>query len=101
MLAISSAAPAKARYLQLFHNLGDAAMCINGRKYLDNTPPLIAGLNTRMRFGLVGMRSVDGFHNFSQQTSVRRSPLLRRSQWTWRRRNVRQHHGDVRATTTA
>jgi FtsP/CotA-like multicopper oxidase with cupredoxin domain/plastocyanin len=56
--------PGKARYLQLFHNLGDAAMCINGRKYLGNTPTLIAGLNTRMRFGLVGMGNVDGFHTF-------------------------------------
>jgi FtsP/CotA-like multicopper oxidase with cupredoxin domain/plastocyanin len=56
--------PAKARYLQLFHNLGDAAMCINGRKYLGNTPTLIAGVNTRMRFGLVGMGNVDGFHTF-------------------------------------
>ena len=56
--------PAKARYLQLFHNLGDATMCINGRKYLGNTPTLIAGLSTRMRFGLVGMGNVDGFHTF-------------------------------------
>jgi plastocyanin len=56
--------PAKARYLQLFHNLGDATMCINGRKYLGNTPTLIAGVQTRMRFGLVGMGNVDGFHTF-------------------------------------
>lgn len=56
--------PAKARYLQLFHNLGDAAMCINGRKYLGNTPTVIAGVQTRMRFGLVGMGNVDGFHTF-------------------------------------
>jgi len=56
--------PAKGRYLQLFHNLGDATMCINGRKYLGNTPTLIAGVRTRMRFGLVGMGNVDGFHTF-------------------------------------
>jgi FtsP/CotA-like multicopper oxidase with cupredoxin domain/plastocyanin len=56
--------PAKARYLQLFHNLGDATMCINGRKYLGNTPTLIGGLQTRMRFGLVAMGNVDGFHTF-------------------------------------
>jgi FtsP/CotA-like multicopper oxidase with cupredoxin domain len=56
--------PAKARYLQLFHNLGDATMCINGRKYLGNTPTLIAGVSTRMRFGVVGMGNIDGFHTF-------------------------------------
>jgi hypothetical protein len=30
--------PDKAQYLQLFHNLTGAMMCINGRKYLGNTP---------------------------------------------------------------
>jgi hypothetical protein len=47
--------PAKALYLQLFHTLGDAGMCINGRKYLGNTPTMVAGPETRMRFGVVGM----------------------------------------------
>jgi plastocyanin/FtsP/CotA-like multicopper oxidase with cupredoxin domain len=56
--------PVQAMYLLLFHNLGDAMMCINGRKYLGNTPTLIAGRNTRMRFGVVGMGNVDGFHTF-------------------------------------
>lgn len=56
--------PEKALYLQLFHNLGDAMMCINGRKYLGNTPTLIAGRQTKMRFGVVGMGNVDGFHTF-------------------------------------
>ncbi|MGI8567895.1 MAG: multicopper oxidase domain-containing protein [Methylocella sp.] len=56
--------PAKARYLQLFHDLGNASMCINGRKYLGNTPTLVAGLNTRMRFGVVGMGRGDGIHTF-------------------------------------
>ena len=41
-------------------------MCINGRKYLGNTPTLIAGVNTRMRFGLVGMGNVGGFRTFHQ-----------------------------------
>lgn len=57
--------PDKAQYLQLFHNLsGGAMMCINGRKYLGNTPTLVAGLNTKMRFGVVGMGNADGFHTF-------------------------------------
>jgi FtsP/CotA-like multicopper oxidase with cupredoxin domain len=54
--------PAKALYLQVFHTLGDAGMCINGRKYLGNTPTIVAGPQTRMRFGVVGMGS--DFHTF-------------------------------------
>jgi len=55
--------PTKALYLQLFHSLGDAGMCINGRKYLGNTPTMVAGTSTRMRFGVVGMGSdVHTFH---------------------------------------
>jgi plastocyanin len=49
--------PANAQYLQLFHTLGDAGMCINGRKYMGNTPTVLAGANTKMRFGVVGMGS--------------------------------------------
>src|SRR5205823_859467 len=57
--------PAQAQYLLLFHNLsGGAMMCINGRKYLGNTPTVIGGTNTRMRFGVVGMGNSDGFHTF-------------------------------------
>jgi plastocyanin/FtsP/CotA-like multicopper oxidase with cupredoxin domain len=58
----------KALYLQLFHTLGDAGMCINGRKYLGNTPTVIARPRvgtepgTKMRFGVVGMGS--DFHTF-------------------------------------
>jgi plastocyanin/FtsP/CotA-like multicopper oxidase with cupredoxin domain len=60
--------PSKALYLQLFHTLGDAGMCINGRKYLGNTPTVVARprhgaeQGTRMRFGVVGMGS--DFHTF-------------------------------------
>jgi plastocyanin len=32
-------------------------MRINGRKYLGNTPTMIVGANTKMRFGVVGMGS--------------------------------------------
>ena len=54
--------PAKALYLQLFHTLQGGATCINGRQYLGNTPTIVAGPNTRMRFGVVGMGSE--FHTF-------------------------------------
>jgi len=54
--------PAKALYLQLFHTLQSGATCINGRQYLGNTPTIVAGPNTRMRFGVVGMGSE--FHTF-------------------------------------
>jgi hypothetical protein len=54
--------PSKALYLQLYHTVGDAGMCINGRKYLGNTPTLVGGPETRMRFGVVGMGS--DFHTF-------------------------------------
>jgi plastocyanin len=40
-----------------------AGMTINGRKYLGNTPTLLAGLETKMRFGLVGMND-QMFHTF-------------------------------------
>jgi len=65
--------PDKAQYLLLFHNLGDAGMCINGRKYLGNTPSVVARApkvsppaadGTLMRFGVIGMGNTDGFHTF-------------------------------------
>jgi FtsP/CotA-like multicopper oxidase with cupredoxin domain len=56
--------PDKAQYLLMFHTLSGET-CINGRLFLGNTPTLIAGLNTRMRFGVVGMgNATDGFHTF-------------------------------------
>ena len=56
--------PVKALYLQLFHTLsGVSGMMINGRTFLGNTPTMIAGRETRMRFGVVGMGSdVHTFH---------------------------------------
>jgi FtsP/CotA-like multicopper oxidase with cupredoxin domain len=56
--------PERGLYLQLYHDLQGAGMLINGRKYLGNTPTIVAGLNTKMRFGLVAMGMVDGFHTF-------------------------------------
>jgi plastocyanin len=56
--------PKNALYLQLYHELpGVAGMLINGRKYLGNTPTLVAGIDTKMRFGLVGMNMLT-FHTF-------------------------------------
>lgn len=56
--------PTKGLYLQLFHTLnGVGGMAINGRVYLGNTPTIVAGFETRMRFGVVGMGSdVHTFH---------------------------------------
>lgn len=54
--------PEKAQYLQLFHSLAGVGMCISGRKYLGNTPTMVAGPDTIMRFGVVGMGS--DFHTF-------------------------------------
>ena len=56
--------PTKGLYLQLFHTLnGVSGMAINGRIYLGNTPTIVTGQDTRMRFGVVGMGSdVHTFH---------------------------------------
>ena len=55
--------PGRAQYLQLYHEMPGAGMAINGRKYLGNAPTLLAGLETKMRFGLVGMNDLM-FHTF-------------------------------------
>jgi plastocyanin len=54
--------PDKAQYLLLFHSFSDSGMYINGRTFMGNTPTLIAGPRTQMRFGVVGMGS--DFHTF-------------------------------------
>ncbi len=55
--------PSKALYMQLFHELtGAPGMTINGRAFLGNTPTVIAGPTTRMRFGVVAMGTQ--FHTF-------------------------------------
>lgn len=86
------APPKKALYLTLFHQLGhDSGMVINGRKYLGNTPTLIAGVDTLMRFGVVGMGTVVSMHTFhlhghrwvipgpdgNNQAAIQGSPLIR------------------------
>jgi plastocyanin/FtsP/CotA-like multicopper oxidase with cupredoxin domain len=61
-LPLYQAPPSKAQYLLLFHTLGDVGMCINGRQFLGNTPTLVSGPTTKMRFGIIGMMS--DFHTF-------------------------------------
>ena len=47
--------PSKALYLQLYHEFANIGMCVNGRKYLGNTPTVLGGPTTKMKFGVVGM----------------------------------------------
>jgi plastocyanin/FtsP/CotA-like multicopper oxidase with cupredoxin domain len=54
--------PDQALCLLLFHEMPGVGMCINGRKYLGNTPTLLAGPGTRLRFGVLG--TGDAFHTF-------------------------------------
>jgi FtsP/CotA-like multicopper oxidase with cupredoxin domain len=55
--------PTRAQYLQLYHEMPGVGMLINGRKYLGSAPTLLAGLETKMRFGLVAMNDLT-FHTF-------------------------------------
>ena len=66
------APPTKALYLQLFHELHDEidvnspnkrGSYINGRRNLGNTPTLIGGTNTKMRFG-IGAMNMSDTHTF-------------------------------------
>ena len=47
--------PTKALYLQLYHEFANVGMSVNGRKYLGNTPTVLGGPTTKMKFGVVGM----------------------------------------------
>lgn len=48
--------PNNAQYLQLYHNLGlEGDHFINGRIYLGNTPTMVAGPKTLMRFGVAAI----------------------------------------------
>ena len=53
--------PQRATYLQLYHEMPSehfgTVMAINGRRWLGNTPTLIGGLDTKMRFGLLAMNT--------------------------------------------
>lgn len=50
--------PRQALYLQLYHEFANIGMSVNGRKYLGNTPTVLAGPATKMKFGVVGMGSM-------------------------------------------
>ncbi len=54
--------PENTLYLLLFHVMKDGSMCMNGRRWLGNTPTLISGVNTKMRFGVVTMGDIHTFH---------------------------------------
>ena len=57
--------PTKAMYLQLFHRLTSSpGQNMNGRTFLGNTPSVVAGTATKMRFGVVGMGSSGDVHTF-------------------------------------
>jgi plastocyanin len=55
--------PVQLQILQYYHELPGARMTINGRRFLGNTPTVIAGVESKMRFGVAGMNSND-FHTF-------------------------------------
>ena len=50
--------PTKALFLQLYHEFANVGMSVNGRKYLGNTPTVVAGPASKMKFGVVGMGSM-------------------------------------------
>lgn len=54
--------PQREVIMQLYHTLQGVGFCINGRVFLGNTPTVLAGVDTAMRFGVVGMGSM--FHTF-------------------------------------
>src|SRR5215218_10063489 len=53
--------PRLLQILQYYHELPAVPMAINGRQYLGNTPTVIAGLESKMRFGVAGM-NMTAFH---------------------------------------
>ena len=62
-LSLYRSPPEKAQYLQIFHELPGIGMSINGRRFLGNTPTMVGGLETKMRFGLAAMNN-STFHTF-------------------------------------
>jgi plastocyanin/FtsP/CotA-like multicopper oxidase with cupredoxin domain len=55
--------PGKQRILQYYAELPGIDMTINGRRFLGNTPTIISGIDTKMRFGLAAMNNIT-FHTF-------------------------------------
>ncbi|HEU4346620.1 MAG TPA: multicopper oxidase domain-containing protein [Actinoplanes sp.] len=54
--------PQRQQIMQLYHSMTGVGFTINGRVFLGNTPTVLSGVDTKMRFGLVGMGSM--FHTF-------------------------------------
>jgi plastocyanin len=54
--------PQREQIVQLYHSMQGVGFCINGRVFVGNTPTVLSGVDTTMRFGLVGMGSM--FHTF-------------------------------------
>jgi FtsP/CotA-like multicopper oxidase with cupredoxin domain/plastocyanin len=54
--------PQREQIVQLYHSMQGVGFSINGRVFLGNTPTVLSGVDTKMRFGLVGMGSM--FHTF-------------------------------------
>ena len=56
--------PAKrVQCVQLYHEMPGVGMCINGRQFLGNTPTIVAGPDSLIRFGLGAMNG-NTFHTF-------------------------------------
>jgi FtsP/CotA-like multicopper oxidase with cupredoxin domain len=55
--------PERLQVLQYYHELPGVTMTINGRRFLGNTPTVIAGSQSKMRFGLAAMNNIT-FHTF-------------------------------------
>ncbi len=55
--------PAAIQILQYYSELDGVGMVINGRRFLGNTPTVIAGINSKMRFGVASMNTLT-FHTF-------------------------------------
>ncbi len=55
--------PDRLQVLQYYHELPGVTMTINGRRFLGNTPTVVAGPETKMRFGLAAMNGIT-FHTF-------------------------------------
>ncbi len=55
--------PEQLQILQYYHELPGVTMTINGRRFLGNTPTVMAGTRTKMRFGLAAMNGIT-FHTF-------------------------------------
>jgi FtsP/CotA-like multicopper oxidase with cupredoxin domain len=54
--------PQRLVIMQLYQTLQGIGVCINGRVFLGNTPTVLAGVDTKIRIGVVGMGSM--FHTF-------------------------------------